>query len=58
MRFDRALHQLIEFHDGVEVVTFDMALNEENMSEDGFHPGPVVYARWADRVAERIPPPG
>ena len=24
------------------------------MSEDGFHPGPAVYATWAERVAAAI----
>lgn len=25
-----------------------------NMSEDGFHPGPVVYAAWADAIARIV----
>jgi lysophospholipase L1-like esterase len=24
------------------------------MASDGFHPGPPIYAAWADRVAQRV----
>ncbi|MEO1638387.1 MAG: SGNH/GDSL hydrolase family protein [Pseudomonadota bacterium] len=56
-RFDRALHLLTEQQEGCEIVTFDLTLDASNMSPDGFHPGPIVYAAWADRVARRIPKP-
>ncbi|MEM8538949.1 MAG: SGNH/GDSL hydrolase family protein [Pseudomonadota bacterium] len=53
-RFDHALHMMAGEQKGVEVLTFDMTLNADNMAEDGFHPGPDVYAHWADLVANRV----
>lgn len=38
----------------MQAVEFDLSLDETNMSEDGFHPGPVVYAVWAQKITEIV----
>lgn len=53
-RFDRHLHQLVADRADCVALQFDLGLDETNMSEDGFHPGPTVYARWAEHVAAII----
>ncbi|MDX8347243.1 SGNH/GDSL hydrolase family protein [Cognatiyoonia sp. IB215446] len=53
-RFDKALHEMVAERRDATSITIDMRLNRENMSEDGFHPGPVVYSAWADAVAAQI----
>jgi lysophospholipase L1-like esterase len=53
-RFDRALHALVAARDDSSSIAFNMHLNKGNMSRDGFHPGPVVYAAWAEQVAAQI----
>ena len=53
-RFDRHLHRLAAQRSDCVALQFNMGLDESNMSEDGFHPGPTVYARWADEVAHVI----
>ncbi|MEJ8563055.1 SGNH/GDSL hydrolase family protein [Yoonia sp. GPGPB17] len=53
-RFDRHLHALAAARSDCVALQFNMGLNAANMSEDGFHPGPTVYARWADEVAQIV----
>lgn len=53
-RFDRHLHQLANDKPGCAPLQFSLGLDETNMSEDGFHPGPTVYAVWADEVAQIV----
>ncbi len=53
-RFDRYLRQMAEAMPGCVAVQFSLDLDQSNMSEDGFHPGPTVYAVWADEVAQII----
>ncbi len=50
-RFDRHLHVLAGQRPDCVALRFSMGLDESNMSEDGYHPGPRVYAAWADEVA-------
>ncbi|EBA13340.1 SGNH/GDSL hydrolase family protein [Roseobacter sp. CCS2] len=53
-RFDRYLHALAAQRADCVALQFDMGLDESNMSADGFHPGPAVYARWAEEVAQIV----
>lgn len=53
-RFDRHLHRLVANRAGCTAVEFDLRLDVTNMSEDGFHPGPVVYAAWAESIANIV----
>lgn len=53
-RFDRHLHALAARRSDCHALRFSLGLDESNMSEDGFHPGPVVYAVWAEEVAQII----
>lgn len=53
--FDRALERLAAATDRCEYVALDHALLDEGaMAEDGFHPGPPIYAAWAAELARRI----
>ncbi len=53
-RFDRHLRVLVAARDHCTAVHVDVALGPHNMSEDGFHPGPVVYAAWAKTICDSI----
>lgn len=53
-RFDRHLRQLASRKRDCIALQFNLGLDETNMSEDGFHPGPKVYAVWAEEVAQII----
>lgn len=53
-RFDRALRKLAAGRGDTGVVRIDLRLDPGNMSPDGFHPGPVVYASWAAVIADEI----
>ena len=53
-RFDRALRDLLHDRAEARYITLDMALHDRNMAEDGYHPGPEVYAAWADVIADRL----
>ena len=48
--FDKHLRRLVATRPACTPVTIDMGLDDTNMSADGFHPGPSVYAAWADEV--------
>ena len=52
--FDQDLRAIASTQDAVRYVPFDVPMDTELMAEDGFHPGPVIYDRWAARVAEMI----
>ena len=53
-RFDRALRQHLAARGDATWITLDLGLNESNMAEDGYHPGPTVYGEWARAVSDRI----
>lgn len=52
--FDGDLRGIAADRDAVQYVPFDFPMDTTLMAEDGFHPGPVIYDRWAARVAEMI----
>ena len=53
-RFDRNLHALVEQRSDCVGVSIDLGLDQSNMAIDGFHPGPSVYAAWAEEVVQLI----
>jgi lysophospholipase L1-like esterase len=53
-RFDRGLRDLVAGRGDTTLIPADMALNADNMARDGFHPGPKVYAFWADLIVSKI----
>ncbi|MCF2872483.1 SGNH/GDSL hydrolase family protein [Octadecabacter sp. G9-8] len=53
-RFDRGLRALVSTRDDTTLIPADMALTADNMARDGFHPGPKVYAFWADLIVAQI----
>lgn len=53
-RFDRSLGVLVGRRVNCVHVRADMTLDRDNMSADGYHPGPVVYARWGEKVVNAI----
>jgi lysophospholipase L1-like esterase len=54
VRFDGALRKLVGNYAAARPLAFDMTLEPSVMSTDGFHPGPTVYARWAELAAQVI----
>ncbi len=53
--FDEALAEIVDSRaDRVRRMVFTMPLDASVMAEDGFHPGPLVYAEWARLAAEMI----
>ena len=53
-RFDRALHRMVQKRVDSSLITIDLRVGAHNMSRDGLHPGPDVYAAWAEAVAGQI----
>ncbi|PTX55614.1 lysophospholipase L1-like esterase [Litoreibacter ponti] len=55
-RWDRALAVMLGGMEGCYYVKAAESLRPEQMSEDGFHPGPQVYAMWAREVMSEMEP--
>ncbi|MFT5806515.1 MAG: lysophospholipase L1-like esterase [Moritella dasanensis] len=53
-QFNRKLSTLIDSQVDCQLIDINGELNAEDMAEDGFHPGPVIYQHWAEIVAEKI----
>lgn len=53
-RFDRRLRALVDTLPNCANVRIDLGLGPHNMAEDGFHPGPEVYAEWAKEVVALV----
>lgn len=53
-RFDRHLRALVASRPKCHAVQVDVALGQHNMSNDGFHPGPAVYATWAEAICDSL----
>ena len=53
-RFDAGLQAVAAGQPRCVHIAADMTLSTANMSPDGFHPGPPVYAAWADKVAHAV----
>ncbi|WP_342076764.1 SGNH/GDSL hydrolase family protein [Yoonia sp. SS1-5] len=53
-RFDAALCDIARETQGCTKIAIDLALGPHNMSADGFHPGPAVYAAWAAEIQTQL----
>lgn len=53
-RYDRALRASVAGRSEAMHIPADMHLGPDVMAQDGFHPGPKVYATWADMIVVRI----
>ncbi|WP_333714079.1 SGNH/GDSL hydrolase family protein [Yoonia sp.] len=51
--FEAALCKRAAGAAGVALVGFDQPLDPREMSEDGFHPGPEIYRKWAEALVAR-----
>jgi len=54
IRFDRALAHALDAEADTRYVRLPQGLDPADMAEDGFHPGPEIYATWAKEMARRI----
>lgn len=52
--FDRAIRGALESEHDAHFLSLRFTEDRAAMAEDGFHPGPTVYAEWARRAAEMI----
>ena len=52
--FDAALIGMVEQMPDLRRVRPDIAITAQVMAADGFHPGPLVYAAWAEAVAAEV----
>ncbi len=55
--FRQALEARIAAAEGIDLLRFSPHFVAADMAEDGFHPGPKVYADWARAVAREVKPP-
>jgi len=56
-RFDRHLRDHVAGLNGVSITPLAFDLSVEHMAEDGFHPGPDVYAAWSEMLSQEISRP-
>ncbi len=54
IRFDEALQSVLTDHPIGRYLPLEFDLDEADMAEDGFHPGPAIYAEWARHAARMI----
>ncbi len=53
-QFDVACEQALEQEPAVRYLSLRFSEEMSLMASDGFHPGPEVYSRWAERVVDII----
>ncbi len=51
---DKALASWAARQPDVSIVAIDFDAETSEMAPDGFHPGPAIYARWAERITEML----
>jgi lysophospholipase L1-like esterase len=54
VRFDAALRKALRAEADTRYVDLPATLDPIDMAEDGFHPGPRIYALWAKEMARQI----
>jgi lysophospholipase L1-like esterase len=54
IRLDRALRNWVDQARMTRYVSLEWAACPEDMAQDGFHPGPTQYRRWAELVTDQI----
>ncbi|WP_371225503.1 SGNH/GDSL hydrolase family protein [Roseovarius sp. 2305UL8-3] len=50
--FDAMLREIATERSGVTFIPLEVPLDPAGMADDGFHPGPAIYADWAHGVAK------
>jgi len=50
--FDVVLREIEADRDDTIFIPLDVPLDPAGMADDGFHPGPAIYAEWAQGVAK------
>lgn len=53
-KLNAVLQTVVEANSGCVLVPFDMPIDTRLMADDGFHPGPQAYTRWAALLARHI----
>ena len=53
-RLDATLISLTEARTDLNRIDMAFDLSPDTMAEDGFHPGPDIYAAWAVRISDQI----
>lgn len=53
-RYDAALAALVAEAEDLVHIPFEQPLEAGLMAPDGFHPGPLLYAEWGQRIARHI----
>ena len=53
-RYERYQRRAMEAHPDCLSIRVDTRLGPHNMSPDGYHPGPTVYAEWAEAIAQGV----
>ena len=54
LHYNAALRTFAQTTSGCTWVPLDLKQDRAHMASDGFHPGPAIYAAWAERLAQRI----
>lgn len=54
IRFDAALRAVLAQEPDTRYAPLPDMLDVNDMADDGFHPGPLIYAAWAKELARRI----
>ncbi len=54
IRFDQAIQRVVEERAELRFISLAFEANPSLMAYDGFHPLPVIYAEWADRLEAAI----
>ena len=54
VRYESGLRDFVDRRAHASLIPADMPLDASVMAEDGYHPGPKVYAGWADMIVARI----
>jgi lysophospholipase L1-like esterase len=54
IRFDTALRKALKAEPDSVYVPLPETMAAGDMAEDGYHPGPVIYAAWARKIARQI----
>ena len=55
-KYERALASWCAPQREITFLPLDFASDVSEMAEDGFHPGPVAYGRWAEHLVRAISP--
>ncbi len=54
LQFNEALSKQIVTEPGSVFIAHDIAGDASSMASDGFHPGPRIYSRWAEKIVGQV----